>query len=816
MTNFLQKLTLSVFFLCTSLSVFSAQLPSNISPAQIEQFKSLPKAQQQSLASSMGIDLNSLEAQSQLSGSSDNQAKALEQYTPREINVGSIEERVEEQNKGLQAFGYDIFANVPSSFIPNNEVAIPDSYILSTGDTLKVNVFGKENNEYKMSISREGDVIIPKLGTYSLAGMTFSEAKEYLRDQIQKKIIGVDVVVTLSELRSIRVFVLGEAFKPGNYLLNSLSTVTQAIFTAGGISEIGSLRKIQVKRGGKLVQTLDLYDLLIKGDSSSDIMLKSGDVVFIEPVGNTVTVEGQVKRPAIYELKSNETVEDVLSMAVGLLPSAYPSASIIERYNSDNLRSIINVDLSDQLAKRQKVQAGDIIRIKKSSDIFQQSISIVGAVTRPGTYEWKSNQRVSDVLPNIQSHLLESADLNYSLIVRQIGTGRDIEVLHFSLKNALANYSSKDNFQLQPLDEILVFSNITSREELLKPVIESLKQQARSNQYTQLVQIDGAAKYPGTYPLTKNSKIKDLIVAAGGLAESAFLGNAELSRNNLSDNEYKQDLISVNLHNVLNDSPENILLKSKDRLNINQIPYWQSEQRISLTGEFKFPGNYTIRRGETLAQLVERAGGFTDEANLDATFFTRDSLKKLESKNLQDVSDQLRREIATKSLSQTNSLAIDYAQVNQLLSDLTKVKPLGRLVIDLPALLSGESHPIIMENGDTVYVASKKNTINVVGQVQVAGSHLYKERLSYEDYIRLSGGLKIQADEDRIYVIKANGAVESPESDNWFSSNTMTIKPGDTVVVPLDTYFMEDITLWQTATQIIYQAAIGVAAITSL
>ena len=900
MTNFIQKLTLYVFFICTSFSVFSAQLPSNISPQQLEQFKSLPKAQQKSLAASFGVDLNAIESQLKKStSSSQTEPEELEQYTPRKVNVGSLEKRSEENNKTLQAFGYDIFANVPSSFAPINDVAIPENYIIGTGDVLNIKIFGKENDEFETPISREGKIVLPKLGQYKLAGMTFVEAKAYLRNEIQKKIIGVETVVTLSELRSIRVFVLGEAYKPGNYLLNSLSTVTHAIFAAGGISEIGSLRNVQVKRAGKLVKNIDLYDLLIKGDSSNDIMLRTGDVVFIEPVGDTVTVEGQVKRPAIYELKSNETIADVLSMAVGLLPSAYPSSSIIERYNATSVRKVINVDLTDNQTKRQKVQAGDIIHIKKSSEIFQQSISVIGAVTRPGIYEWQKNQRISDILPNIQSHLLENADLTYSLIVRQVGLGRDIEILQFSLKNALADNSSKDNLQLKPLDKVLVFSdeeitdanmsslntlaiteeellikekelvkekidninfwsdikkaeklddtnfglnqnvenlhdinfkshikgadkydyrayNFFSRQRLLLPIIKRLNRQAKSNYAVQIVQIDGAVKYPGTYPLAKNSKVKDLIVAAGGLAESAFLGNAELTRDIFDNNEYKKGLIAVNLHNVLNESQDNIKLKSKDRLNINTIPNWQNEQMVKLAGEFRFPGNYVIRRGETLLQLIERAGGFTKEANLDATLFTRKSLQTLENKNLHDVSDQLRREIATKSLSQTNSLSIDYQQVNQLLEDLTKVKPIGRLVIDLPSLLSGTSNEIIMEDGDTVFVASKQNTINVVGQVHVAGSHLYEDGLTYNDYIKLSGGLKIQADEDRIYVIKANGAVEIPENANWFSSNDQSIKPGDTVVVPLDTYFMEDITLWQTATQILYQSAIAVAAITSL
>jgi len=888
MTNFLQKLTLSVFFLCTSLSVFSAQLPSNISSAQIEQFKSLSPNQQKALANSMGFDLDLIQSQiNKPNSSTEREFEELEQYMPRESDLEetSDKEKDEDENE-IKAFGYDIFSNAPSSFAPINDVAIPESYIIGSGDTINLKVFGKENDEYELPVSREGKVIVPKLGAYNISGMSFSEAKAYLRNEIQKKILGVEAVVTLSELRSIRVFVLGEAFKPGNYLLNSLSTVTHAIFTAGGISDIGSLRNIQVKRAGKLVQTLDLYDLLIKGDSSNDIMLKSGDVVFIAPVGSRVTVEGEIKRPAIYELSSNESISDILSMAGGLLPSAHSSSTIIERYNAKSLRTILNVDLSSDLQSSEEVKAGDVIRIMKSSDTFQQSVSIIGAVSRPGVYQWQENQRVADLLPSIQSDLLEDADLTYSIIVRQSGFGRDIEVHQFSLKSALADYNSKDNLLLSSLDKILVFSNqdvITdkvnalsslvmtedklledeknkakekyddklfwyeygeqeleleeedplkeknqldefkprelsffSRQRLLEPVIRDLIQQAASNNSVQIVDIAGAVKYPGSYPLAKNGNVKDLIKAAGGLSESAFLGNAELSRNDLRHDEVRKELININLNDVLNNSSDNILLKSRDRLNVNKIPYWQEEQVVTLNGEFKFPGKYIVRRGETLSELIERAGGLTEYADLNATLFTRESLKRLESKNILDVTEQLRREIATKTLSQRDGGSIDYEQVNNLLSDLIKVKPIGRLVINLPGLLSGTSNNITIEDGDSIFVDTKRNTINVVGQVQVSGSHLYENNLTHTDYIKLSGGLKIQADEKRIFIIKANGAVYMPESGNWFTSNNNEVEPGDTIVVPLDTYFMEDITLWQTATQIVYQAAVGLAAITSL
>jgi polysaccharide export outer membrane protein len=814
MTTIFQKLTLSVLLICTSYSVFSAQLPSNISPQQIEQFQKLPKAQQRSLAASMGVDLNAIESQLKKSTpSSSNEPIELEQHTPREVNVGPIAERVKEKNKNLQAFGYDVFANAPSSFAPINDVAIPASYVIGTGDVLNIKVFGKENDEFETSISREGKVVLPKLGQYSIAGMTFLEVKSYLRNEIKNKIIGVEVVVTLSELRSIRVFVLGEAYKPGNYLLNSLSTVTHAIFTAGGISEIGSLRNIQVKRAGKLVKKIDLYNLLLNGDSSNDIMLQSGDVVFIEPLGGTVTVKGQVKRPAIYEIKANETIGDILFMAVGLLPSAYPSSSIIERYNNENLRSIVNIDLTNALTKRQKVKAGDILRIQKSSEIFQQSITVKGAVTRPGEYQWKNNQTISDLLPNIQSHLLEDADLTYSLIVRRVGLGKNIEVLQFSLQNVISNTNSDENFVLKPHDEIIIFSYKSARTALLRSVTQKLKHQARTNQYIQLVEIAGAVKFPGTYPLPVGGDVKGLIVASGGLAESAFVANAELSRNDLSANESSVQIIPINLKNVLNKGIDNVILKSRDRLNVNTIPYWQEEQVVTLSGEFKFPGKYIVRRGETISQLIERAGGFTKYADLNASLFTREGLKDLESKNIENVIEQLRREVATKTLTDQNS-SIDYEQINQLLNDLNKIEPVGRLVIDLPNLMLGSGNDITMVHGDSFFVANQNNTVNVIGQVHIAGSHLYNNHLTYKDYIKLTGGVKIQADEDRIYIIKANGAVQIPEKENWFAASNNDIKPGDTIVVPLDTYFVQDITLWQTATQIIFQSAVALAAIT--
>jgi len=901
-----------VFLTIFSFSAFSAQLPNNITPQQMEQFKKLSPAQQKSLAASMGVDLSTIQSQMKKNSTNDNQTNNLQQYYPRGTQFDEMgnplglpdENPIEEDEEELKPFGYDVFANAPTTFAPSNDIAIPDNYTIGTGDVLSIQMFGKENNEYELSVSREGKVVFPELGSFKVAGMTFEEVKKYLKNEIQNKILGVDLIVTLAELRSIRVFVLGEAFKPGNYLLSSLSSITHAIFSAGGISDIGSLRNVQLKRAGKLVSTLDLYQLLINGDSSKDVLLKSGDVIFIPPVGSQISIDGEVKRPAIYELKNNESFDSILKMAGGMLPSAYPSSTIVERYNKHNLRSILNIDLSiaDNLA--QKGRAGDYIRVMATSSNFEDSVSIIGAVSRPGKYQWKQGQTITDLLPNISSYLLENADLSYSIIVRQINNAREIEILQFSLAEAISNKVSSNNIKLKPLDKILIFSNIEathqkftnldefiltedeliekekdllvkyyednlfweqygenaepinpfkeedkaektynktkeslkelkekntkqalkinemsffSRERLLAPVIQMLTRQASISKPLKLVVVDGAVKYPGTYPLPVNGNIANLIKAGGGLLESAFLPKAELSRYEINNRIANKSLINVNLQDALTNNQSNIPLKSKDRLNINHIPEWQKEQTVELRGEFKFPGRYTVRRGETLAKLIERAGGFTEFADTHSSLFTREKLKVIELQNLIDVSQNLRNEIASKSLSQREGgQVLDYKEANLLLADLTKVEPIGRLVIDIERILTDDTFDIFLENGDALYVSAKQNIINVVGQVQIASSHLYEKNLNAFDYIRLSGGAKKQADMDRVYVIKANGSVQIPTSSNWFVAESGIIKPGDTVVVPLDSYFMDDLTLWQTATQILYQASVAVAAIARL
>ncbi|WP_246046977.1 SLBB domain-containing protein [Colwellia ponticola] len=851
-----------------------ANLPINafayaqVSQQQIEQFQKLPLAQQEQIAKSMGVDLNSIKGQLS-TGGLEEEIKNTETF-PRgtqfdaegepmldaegepilsEQEKAKIKARAESDE--LQPFGYDVFANAPQTFAPMMDIAIPANYIIGPGDKISIQVFGKEKEELELQVNRQGQVIFPAHGPFTVSGLSFNEMKRLLTARIKEKIIGVDVVIGMSSLRSMRVFVLGDAYKPGPYTLSSLSSITHAIFAAGGISDIGSLRTIELKRGGKLVTTLDLYDLLIKGDSSNDVLLQSGDVVFIAPKGNTISVGGEVRRPAIYELSDNENFKDVLAMSGGLLPTAFSKKSRIERYNQDALRTVINVDLTNAKDLAKKAQAGDAVYVMKAAEMFEQSITVIGAVTRPGKYQWQTGQRITDVFPTIDSHLLRSADLNYAIVVREIDIARNIEILQFDLANAVAAPNSKNNLVLQANDKILIFANSIesvdqqvnvnslaftqqklsekakeldvkdlpsfSRQRLLMPIIEKLKRQGKAGQPIQLVEADGEVKFPGVYPLAKNARVTDLIAAAGGLTESAYVVRAEVTRNQVVNYKAQQTSVTVSLSAALaGEESDNILLSSKDRLNIHQIPAWSQNNVVELRGEFVFPGKYTVRRGESLADLIAKAGGFTKFAHQEGSVFTRVQLRELEQQNLLKLTADLRTEMASKSMSDKN-YSQSYTEVQKMLADMANVEPVGRLVIDLPKVISDKTYDVLLEGGDVLYVPTMKNSINVVGQVQVTSSHIYDVNLSAEDYLAQSGGSKKRADDSRTYIISANGSIKMMDSGNWFTSDAGNhLKPGDTIVVPLDAEYMDNLALWSSVTGIVYNSAVAIAAISGI
>jgi len=904
----MSKIVLKLIIFSVYISLLSLHRAEAQSAQQIEQFKQLPKSQQMQLAKQLGVDIsgNSEGAEFKDKNLATEVYPRGTQFDQQGNPINDLEEFPVVSNgdeETLKLYGQSLFANAPSTFSPAANTPVPANYIIGPGDELVVQLYGKENAEYRLTVGRDGNIVIPKLGPIAIATMSFSEAKTYLAEHIKKQIIGVELSLTMGELRSMRIFVMGEAHKPGAYSISSLSTITHALFVSGGVSDIASLRNIQLKRAGKLVQTLDLYDLLNYGDTRNDVLLQPSDAIFIPTIERTVSIEGQVRRPAIYELKNEETLTDVMKLAGGKLAEGYEGAVNIRRFISGE-QIQLTVDLKHENIN---VIDGDHIVIPKISSFVSNSITLIGAVPRPGKYQWKENLRISEFLGNRQKDLLEIADLTYVLVVRDINKSRDIELLQVDLTELDEN-DPASNIALKANDRVLVFSKIegdvlgdlrladlaytkdeldlkekelwkkrikdklfwesvgliddasltpnlsdaqkdkqtlplitlteTEREKVLEfkdtnyysrirmlsPLIVKLREQAKHGKPLQLIEIAGEVKVPGIYPLTRNATVNSLIKAAGGLTESSYMSKSEITRTTVSEKGVADiNHISFNPRDVLDGNVSDVMLTSKDRVNIFTIPSWQQELKVTVKGEVEFPGEYTIRRGETLEDLLDRVGNITQYGDPNAAIFTRESLKTQERKNLQKLAEDLRKQVASDGLRTSSGAGglVDYDEAKKLLNDLTQVEAVGRLVIDLQSLLKGNAIvDLVLEDGDTLYVPGQSQSINVIGEVYVPTSHLYNAAFSYEDYISKSGGKKSLADEDRIYIIRSNGSVDLPGRGNdfWFAgtSENIGMLPGDTIVVPFDSDNIDNLTLWSSATQIIYQLAVAVAAIGSL
>lgn len=722
---------------------------------------------------------------------------------------------------GLKPFGYDLFNDSPSTFAPLNDVPVPADYTLGAGDQLTVQLFGAQNRTLRLMVGRDGRVNFPELGPIPVAGKKFDAVREDIEARVARQMIGTQVSVGMGDTRSISVFVVGEANKPGSYTVSGLSTITSALYASGGIKTTGSLRDIQLKRRGTVVRRLDLYDLLLRGDTTHDGKLQAGDVIFIPTVGPTAAVDGEVRRPAIYELRGNTPLSALISLAGGLTPDADERRVTVVRRGEDQRLVAFDFPQNTQTGRSEKLRNGDSIRVARVRPTLDAGVVLEGHVFRPGAVAWREGLRLTQLISSVDE-LRPNADLGYVLIRREMPQDRRLVVLSADLGAALRQPGGDADIRLAARDRVIVFDAASSRRQVLEPLLTELRRQSGLEAPTEIISIGGRVKAPGEYPLEPGMRISDLLRAGGQLDDAAFGGKAELTRFRSTGGERASELLEIDLAAVRRGDPAaDVTLQAFDTLTIKELPEWGKQESIILRGEVRFPGTYPIRRGETLRSVLERAGGLTSLAFAQGSVFTRRELLAREQQQIDQLTERLQSDLAATSiqLSQGAQTAQSVAQAQGLLGQLKGSKAMGRLVIDLEAVLAGSigaRSDVLLRDGDQLVIPRLRQEVTVLGEVQNGTSHLYQSGLTRDDYVALSGGLSRKADKGRVYVVRANGSVVGA-NNSWFGRGGQAgIQPGDTIVAPLDTERLPPLPFWQAVTSIIYNVAIAVAAVGSL
>ena len=642
--------------------VGSVQAQPSISPELIARFNSMSPEEQRALAQQYGgsiQDLTAITQQRPQSISIDpGLGSALETFEPQETTtevplgldqVARPEEPLEAkesptaQDPKLPRFGSQIFDSAITRFIQVDNLPVPSGYVLGVGDQLSVLLYGNDNIESSLVIDREGAVNFPLLGPLVLAGISWNEAKDLVERRVQDQLVGTKVVISLGRLRSINVFMAGEVAQPGNFTVSALTTIIQSIYLAGGISETGSYRDIQVIRQGQKVATLDLYGLLLEGSVVSDKRLQNGDVVFVPLKGSIATIRGAVNRSARFETLEGETLGDLINMAGGLTPDAISQQAVLQRRDLElELPVLNNLDLTDTSALRLPIQDGDLVSVGSLPDRIDNPITFSGAVSRKGLVAWEPGLRLSSFIKNPDKDLEPAVDFEIGLIARRINQKRDIEVLSFSLSDVLLAPGGPGDPLLQPYDEVYVFSRESTRSENLEGVLARLDRQATYSNWSQSVMLKGAVSGSGRFPLPIGEfHVTDLLLLSGGWANIA--NDVELDIGLIvrrADDRFRVEAIPFNLGKALSEphGSEDPVLSPLDEVLIfndasaagasnrrklmaalvaqfiQQANPEEPPQVVTIEGKVREPGSYPILASNDLAYLISLAGGFEEGA----------------------------------------------------------------------------------------------------------------------------------------------------------------------------------------------------------
>ncbi len=681
-----------------------------------------------------------------------------------EDNLKKFRERLlllcKQQQGATKIFGHSVFQQ-PKSYYPQLfNVPVNSDYILGPGDQLEINIWGKIEQNFRAVVNQDGNIFIPKVGKISLLGVRFGAVNQLLQARLSEYYVNFNVSVSLSELRAITVYVLGDVKKPGAYQVPAMSTAFNALYSAGGPTSIGSLRSVDLIRNNRVIATLDLYHYLIKGLKSQDPVLQNNDTVLVNPIRNTITIEGLINRPGIYEIQPNDTLYSAVENAGGLKVGAYQKRIQIKRVKNGintTVQDIVFNQAASMAAEMKKVKLskGDVVIILQITDQVRNYVEITGNVYKPGQYAFFKGMTTQDLIDLAEGPMPGTYK-------KRLEINRYVSKDYYELIPSDISTPEGQKFKLQEWDKVRVFAE----QDVFAP---------------SYVYIEGAVETPGKYKLMKEMKVLDVLFHAK-IDPNADLKRVELYRTGSTSDDQK--IIQLNLSQLFKNpaTPDNLLLQSEDRLYLRVENNVASANSVTLSGEVRFPGKYVIRQNERVSSLIERAGGFTENAFLKGSIFTRQSvverevvgqLKFAQEEQKRMIYDQTR----INSLTGTGPTLIQSQEKALKFLEEQASKSSGRIVLNLTPYdkFSGSRDDVVLENGDKLYIPSVPASVQVVGGVNNPGAILYAPGQKYKYYVDQTGGYTEFAKRDKLYILKANGSI---------SRELSAVQVGDVIYVP--------------------------------
>jgi protein involved in polysaccharide export with SLBB domain len=744
---------------------------------------------------------------------------------PAPYNLSSLRDlytQVPLDDAKLKRFGSDVFldrsaqtsgrANLGPGNIPIDLPVGPD-YVLGSGDGLTINLSGGISQSLSRVIDREGKITLPEAGSIVVAGLTLQHAQSSIESALQQQFRSEKVDVTIARLRTVRVYVVGDVQRPGAYDLSSLSTPLNALYAAGGPTSVGSLRFVRHLRGKQLIREVDLYDFLLHGIRMDDERLQSGDTLLVPPAGPQVGISGMVKRPAIYELKGDSSLADVLEDAGGTTVAAQLNKITINRIQSNQHRETVTLSVpspgtpqsAQQVFISFLVKDGDRVRVAPILPYSETAIYMQGHVVRPGKYAYREGMQLNDLVRSYQDLLPEPAAKGE--IIRLVPPDLHPEIIQFDVADALIGNTV---IALQPFDTIRTFG----RYEVDSPQVT----------------IKGEVLRPGTYSFPKGMTASQLVRMAGGFKRDALLESADLTSYTIQDEKkVVSQRSTVNIGAAVKDShsTEDVALKPGDILTIHQISGWNDiGAAVSLDGEVTYPGSYGLQDGELLSSVLRRAGGFRNTAYPAGTILVRNQVRELEEKSRAELIRQIEATSASARLApnltsqdQTAALQVAAQQQSEVLQRLRSQPSSGRLVIHVSADINSWANTpvdIVMRSGDVLTVPKRPGFVLVSGQVYNSSAITFVPGKNAGWYLRRAGGTNDVANRKEIFIVRANGIVIGRRSGEWYSGDVLSTRldPGDVVVVPQkiiggSLFWKNLLTVAQIASSIAFTAAVA-------